>query len=329
MTASLLASVMASCTGRTLEDEWQYTLELAQSQTLQVMDYLPRSDTPGVPRHIEPYFFFNKQLDLDDLSFAMEELGADRALDFDPLEDFDGLGLRFVPDEDITPQTQGAQMDMDLSLGLLPLVTDSPFELRLPTGRYYNASTELECTRFGSNPSHAKQLNNYMEPGVYPLYVLFAEGIDASTTFPTTLDLYVGPAYVRENGQLRIFRHLGFTTPLPQTEIAADGSFRVEEDGGFLPLDTPEGVLLLYLDRMVVTGRFTEGSGAPEMTDFSMSGVIPTRFLRILANSSSAYNIVVSMLDLDADLNHNGSPDSATFAVRSHPTLLQADEYSP
>lgn len=325
----LALATQAACATNTLEDEWLVTLQQTANQPLTVMDYLPRPDTPGVPRRIEPYFFFNKALDLGDLDFAMEEVGSELTPDFLPTADADGLGLRYTPLEDIFPQTSLGLMVMDLDLGAEAVVSDSTFNMRLPEGRYFNAASELECTRFGGDPDHAKQLNRFMEPGVYPLYVMFVPGLSEATTFPATLDLYLGPGYVRDNGQLRVFRDIGFSTPMPGTEIAEDGTFRVSKSGAFLPLDSEEDVLLLYLERFEVSGRFSTNGGVPELEELSIAGVFPTRFLLILAASSSGYSVAVNTVELDVDLNANGVPDSATFAVRSHPTLLEPDEYSP
>ena len=331
--AGLVALGLAAATGcstRTLEDEWLVTMEQAAAQPLRVIDFLPQPETPGVPRRMAPYFFFNKPPeDLGALALDMVEVGADQALTFTAEPDDDDLGLSFVPAQDILPKTEAGQMRMDLLDPGAPLVEAAPFDLILPEGRYFNASTALACTRFGGDPSQANQLNLFMEPGVYPLYVLFAQGLDADVTFPTTLDLYIGPAYFRENGQIRIFRHLGFTTPLPGTEIAADGSFVAESEGAFFPLDTPTGVLLLYLERSRVAGRFVTTGDVPELAELTISGVLSTRFLRILAASSDGYAAAVSLLQLDVDLNGNGDPDSANFAVRSVPSLLEPDEYAP
>lgn len=324
--AAIITFGLVGCTGKTLDDEWIFTMEQESNQPLRVVDYLPRPGSPGVPKKMQPYFFFNKSFAPTSLEFeAFNGEGFDQ-YQFEPLIDGDEMGLRFIPEQDWSQNNPSGEVHMSINQTSTYLVDDSPFTLPLPEGRFFNTSTDFDCIRFGGDPSHADQLDTYMEPGVYPLYLSLVEGAGSVNSFPATVSLYTAPGYVLDSGRYKIYSHIGFATPVPDLKIDAHGYFEHHEAGTFFPLDTPDQVLLLYLVDVRISGRFTLDAEGAKLVEYEVSGVLPTRFLRILSEASMGYAVAVSMLDLDVDLNGNGTPDSATFTVRSRPTPVKWDE---
>ena len=322
----MLALGLVGCNDGTLESELAYTIAQQADVPLTVVDYIPRSEVPGVPIHMEPYFFFNKPADLPTAAITMEDQAGIQDFGFTQQRDLDNMGLRFIPTLDV--HAQGGAMTMDFEVEGVPQVVDSPFTTPFPEAPIYNASTNLVCTRFGSDPSHANQLTTFFDPGVYPLFVLFAQGLDNNMTLPGKINLYMGPGYFRDNGQIRIYRYVGFATPILDVTVEADGSFQKSLSGAFFPMDTPDGVLLLYMVNVTIAGKIELGGTHPEIVESTIGGIVPTRFLQILAGASSAYATAVGLVELDADLNGNGTPDSATFAVRSNPTWVEPADFA-
>lgn len=322
----LLSLNLLACNDGTLESELAYTISQQASLPLTVVDYIPKPNVPGVPIHMEPYFFFNKPADMTTAALTLTDQTGIKDFKFTQARDIDNMGLRFVPTLDV--YADGGAMTMDFEVEGAIQVVDSPFTTPFPQAPIYNASTNLVCTRFGSDPSHASQLTTFFDPGVYPLFVLFAEGLDNNMTLPGKVNLYMGPGYFRDNGQVRIYRYVGFATPILDVEVEADGSFTKSLDGAFFPMDTPDGVLLLYMVNVTIAGKIELGGENPEIVESTIGGIVPTRFLQILAAASSAYGTAVGLVELDADLNGNGTPDSATFAVRSNPTLIKPEDFA-
>ncbi len=317
-----------------LQEEHARDLEVAVTEPLRVVDYLPPPDVPGVPSNMEPYFFFNHELEsVEELELAVSN-AAGLSIPYDPVVDFDGAGVTFLPAGMLYGYGNDDEFSMTLSLagepaGDLPLVDRSRFSIEFPPGAIFNVSTALDCTAFGGSSAAATLVNNLFDPGVYPLWLMVAEGVDASTIFPVTTRLLIGPAYIRSNGNYRIYRHVGFATVLRDVAIDAIGRFEISIDGAFLPLDTPDKVVLTYMVNISVQGRFDFTTSPARIHDFSWSGVLPSRSLLLLADQSDTYATAIKALSLDVDLNGNGTEDACTFAVHSEPDEVPFESVDP
>ena len=333
---TLPVALTSGCTGSQLEREWDVSVEETLGDPLVVESYFPKNDLLGIGRQIKPYFFFNRPLVLEeeaglldavtDLELVRTNTGQSAELDGEL--DFDGMGVRFFPDVLISPSTyemrlhaEDVEDDTQLS---------SVFHTALPEGIRFNLSSDLHVESFGGNRSHAGLLNSLFDPGVYPLWVLVFTGIDSADDLPATTDAQFGPAYIRERNQhVRIYREFGLSSVFRDVEIAADGSFEVEQPGVFLPLDNVDGIIILYLEDVTFRGQFDFSGPSPVIRDAELSGIFTTRWLRKLGENGGGWSLAVNAAELDVDQNGNGRPDSATFTLRSEPTAIDPAEIDP
>ena len=254
---------------------------------------------------------------------------------YTPVVDFDDAGVVYVPT--ITLSSISGYEDYHMTLEHMPLensdtpplVDDSPFTTAFPPGLLFNMSTELECTQFGGSAVQAASLNASFDPGVYPLWIMLARDLTAGTSFPFTTDLLMGPGYIRSSGDYRIYRQVGLATVFHDVTIDADGHFEATLEGGFMPLDTPETVVLTYMVDVRLEGDFDLSTSPARIFNLRMGGIFPARSLLLLANASESYAASVDMLELDVDLNGNGTNDAATFAAESAPAEIPPEQWDP
>lgn len=319
---ALAAWALSSCTNERLADEWEVTLQDVGADPLAVVDWFPAPGIAGVPDEIRPYFFFNRPIEPGDSpSLALSAAGI--AVDAEPEIDFDAAGVRFTP----LVEVPGGAVEMQVSVGS-EVDLESEFTTDFGAGLLFNMSVDLECESFGADPAHANLLTSLFEPGVYPLWILQVPGLTHQTPLPARVEMRFGPAYIREsNEKFRIYRDFGFSGRFEDVVIEADGRFRAERPGVFLPLDSPEEVIVLYIDQPVLTGRLHLSGQRATIEDARLEGVFGLRWLRKLADSSSSYRIAVDLARLDVDTNGNGTPDSATFVVTSQPEEIFLSEY--
>ena len=315
---------------RTLNEEHTVDLEIAAEEALRVVDYLPAPNTPGVPTSMQPYFFFNREVNNpEELQLAVTNANGTNLV-YNYAMDFDNVGITFVPGTLL----YGAENSDEYLITLEtpsdpPLVDDSNFLVTFPPGLIFNVSTDLKCLEFGGRGAQAKLLNSYFQPGVYPLWIMVAEDLDASTPLPAVKNLFLGPAYIRSSGAYRIYRHIGFSTTFSNVLIDGAGHFSATRDGAFFPLDTPNKVVLSYMVQMRIEGTFDLSVSPARINEMTISGVFPTRSLLLLSNESDAYATAINMVDLNVDLNGNGVPDSATFVASSFPEEIPVQNFDP
>lgn len=329
MGAAAAASLMACNSHATLEEEWQAELDASANQPLRLLDYFPEPGAPGVPKDIAPYFLFNRPVDAyDSLSFSLPTYnGTIKA--FETIPDFDLTGIMFHPSGQLYPDGTETDFTMNLSLDDEALISPTGFTSTFPEGLIFNMSVDLKCDQFGGSFTQAKLLQAYFTPGVYPLWLMVPEGVTEKTTFPTTTNLFIGPAFIRSTGGYRIYRHIGFSTNFRNVTIQADGSFQAASAGEFLPLDSPNRVIPLWLTDLKLSGTFDLKSSPPRIQSFQLRGVLPTRSLLLLSNESENYATAVNGLALNIDSNGNGVNDSATFGVSSNPETIPMELWEP
>jgi hypothetical protein len=314
----------------TLEAEREYELDQEVEEPLTLLDYLPAQDAPGVPRNMQPYFFFNKEL-VDPAQMLLDiEHPYQPEYSFTYKTDFDLAGLLYTPDA--TFYTDNGVDEFDMTIGEKyhdPLLTASPFCTTFPDGMLFNMSTGLVCETFGGSESQAKLMTSMFTPGVYPLWIMVVEGLTRETQLPAVLNMFVGPGYIRDNGNYRIYREVGLSTLFWDVDVAADGHFTVTLDGEFLPLDTPEGVVLTYMNDVTLSGQLNLAVDPPRIDGFHIEGIMAARSLLKLQNESETYAPMISLLELDVDQNGNGEPDSATFVASAVPTEIPLELWDP
>ncbi|MFM7204323.1 MAG: hypothetical protein ACKO6N_26390 [Myxococcota bacterium] len=333
--AGLLLTTVACNSRATLEEEQQQAYESAEASPLEVIDYYPARDVPGVPRNIQPYFFFNRPVDETlPLALQFQQVQGNPVM-FASQLDFDGAGMRFVSSSGLA-FSGDVQANFELSLleDTRVVLDGSEFSSVFPEGMLFNMTTGLSVEKFGSGVSQPHMLQAFFTPGVYPLWILCVEGLTSETTFPAVLNYYLGPAYIREDGTYRIYRHVGFSTIFRQVYVDASGTFQTEPENEFLPLDTPDQVVPTWMAQLQIEGRLllsAEEGKAEEgkIEDFQLTGIMPARSLLLLAAASDNYASAINTLHLDVDLNGNGIEDAATFAVKSQPVSISPSLWNP
>jgi len=332
--ALISTSVYLGCrTEARLQEEHAEDLDSAAEEPLRVIDYLPPYDVPGVPSNMQPYFFFNREIGSPEELRLVVANNAGLSIPYTFELDFDSAGITFIPDGMLYGYGNDADFSLTLEDGTAasatPLVDHSPFSILFPPGAIFNMSTDLACTVFGGSKTSAKLVNEFFEPGVYPLWLMVVEDVDASTLFPTSTRLLIGPAYIRPNGNYRIYRHVGFATVFRDVAIDPIGRFEAHADGAFLPLDTPDKVVLTYLVDISVRGTFDFTRSPARIRDFVLTGVFPARSLLLLSDQSDSYATAIKALSLDVDLNGNGENDACNFEARSQPEEIPFSQVDP
>lgn len=328
--SGLILATLACNSQATLEDEQLLDFENLADSPLQVIDYYPADGVPGVPRNIQPYFFFNRPAEESSALRLLFQQVQGNPVVFSGQPDFDGAGIRFVSSAGLAFSGDvQATFEVSLSEAERGLVEGSDFSSVLPDGMLFNMTTELSVEKFGSGLSQPRMLQAFFTPGVYPLWILCVEGLDQNTTFPAVLNFYMGPAYIREAGTYRIYRHVGFSTVFREVYVDADGFFRTEPEGEFLPLDTPDQVVPTWMAELEVQGQLLREPSSSRILDFKLTGVMPTRSLLLLSAASENYASAINTLQLDVDMNGNGVEDAATFAVKSQPVSIPTELWDP
>ena len=329
---AVVGLVPAACrTEARLEKEHAGDLEAQAEDPLEVVDFLPPPGVPGVPSNMQPYFFFNRALKPEEVLALTVGNAPGLTIPYDMVMDFDNAGVTFLPGAVLYGYGDEAEFSMTLALtddsaGELAV---SSFSVEFPSGAIFNMSTGLVCTAFGGSSASARLLNSFFDPGVYPLWLMVAENLDESTAFPATTRMLIGPAYIRSNGNYRIYRHVGFSTVFQDVRVESDGRFLATQDGAFLPLDTPDKVVLTYLSQISIQGRFDFDADPPRVRDFEVAGILPARSLLMLGDESESYAKAIKMVNLDVDLNGNGEMDACTFAAASEPEEIPPESVDP
>lgn len=325
-----LACLLGACsTQATLEDEHATMLAEVTAEPLCVVDYYPADAVPGAPKNLQPYLYLNRALtETEELELAMDGLMLG-TLAFSQTLDFDRAGVAFVPQGAVTPLEESGPMSFTVSQAEQALIGGSSFTAAFPEGPLLNMSIDLHVEAFGGSRAQAMLLQSFFTPGVYPLWIMVPEGLSAQTPLPTSVSMYMGPAYIRSGGTYRIYRHVGFSTVFPEVYIEADGTFSVALEGEFLPLDTPEAVVPAWMASISMRGRFDLSSDPIRIEGLVLEAIVPTRALLLLAETSETYATAIQSLSLDVDLNGNGINDSATFRVSASPEQISESLWDP
>ncbi len=325
----LLALILAGCPDRgisLLESEWEVTVEQRAGDPLEVLGFLPPQGSDAVAHRVRPYFFFNRPLRAQEKASigTLNLRQNDGSRDFDlPAEfDFDDTGVRFGDDRLARPAAYRITVDLPVEPApfLIDFVTDDP---EVPA---FNTANDLRATSFGANPEHAEGLTDMFAPDA-PLWI--AKLIGMGDTLPTnaTLALAVGEQRVGESPAFFLHRHYGYTTRFEDLAISADGAFSASPDGLFLPLWISGSPILFFLRDVSMRGRISVGAAGVIFEEFSLQGVIGTRWLLQMNQlEDESWGLVLDGLEPDVDRNGNGINDSATLRIEAVPApVLAAD----
>ena len=332
----LLGSCLLSsaCGTAQLEDEWAFSLEQLRGLPLEVTDSFPGEGAGSVGHHIQPYFLLNRPLSSDEV--ALLDFGSIRELESEEdtmglLEaDEDGMGLRLRIDD--LDRHHRYRLEVEVP----GLATAAPLSIQFgterPEGALFNMSSELRVEQFGGDPTHARLLNDIFQPGVYPLWIL--EVTENAVADPgsalRSFDFFFAPGRIdpEEDAPFFLHRSYGFVGHLDEVRVGSDGSFVHRQPGVFLPLWSGDEVIQLYLDTIQFRGRLSQGPGGPEIAELSLSGVLGTRSLLLMAETGSNWRAAVDGLALDVDTNGNEIEDAATFRIGSSPVPIREDALS-
>ena len=324
----LVAALPSGCVTRaSLDDEWDLILDGLADLDLAVETTLPGEGVIGVGRRGRPYVVFNR-----------------------PLTDAEAAGVGDMTILDVQRnRTQTAEVEIEfdaaaawfdldqLSRNLpyrfsvpVPLEERDDFAVdvstRRPSGPAFHVTKEsgTEMVTFGSDEADAAQVNGFFDD-MHPLWVLRAEGLGA--TLPGTVDLGMAPGD-RGEEVFDITQSWGYTAWFRGVEIDAEGRFEHTQRRVFLSLyigGDAHTAAIAHLDNPVVSGRvLVDATGAATgIEDFMIEGVIGTRWLRRMAEGVRPWSDVVALSNPDVDTNDNGVPDALTFAMRSHPMLIE------
>ncbi|MEE2828120.1 MAG: hypothetical protein VX498_02945 [Myxococcota bacterium] len=324
----------AACGTAQLEDEWAVSVEQLQGLPLEVTDSFPCEGSRSVGHHIQPYFLLNRPLSSEEV--ALLDSGSIRDLEskeptLGRLEaDEDGMGLHLRIDD--LDRHHRYRLEVEVP----GLATATPlsiyFATERPEGALFNMSSELRVEQFGGDPTHARLLNDIFQPGVYPLWILEVteNELGPPGSVPRSFDFLFAPGRLDSEDEAPFFLHrsYGFVGQFDEVQVAADGSFVHRQSGVFLPLWSGSEVIEIYLDTIQLRGRLSDGPGGPEVSELSLSGVLGTRSLLLMAETGPSWRAAVDGLHMDVDTNGNEIEDAATFRISSRPVSVSREDLS-
>jgi hypothetical protein len=314
--------LLAACSTNRLEDEWAVTLEGMEGQPLAVVDMLPSSGTVGISQEFSPYVLLSRPLTpTESVTLDLSD-GAGGPVSATPRRDPDDLAVRF----------EAGVLDRDTSFAgqvVLAGVPDRPlgFSTFAPTGPAFNMSAGLEVEAFGAGTGQLGLVNELFEPGLFPLWTLQVEGTTAPPTLSGTVDFVFAPSRLDEvSPQYVVHVEWGFVSVIPEVSFDGGGGFSQALDTLFLPLWSSDGVFLLHMTDVAFDGQVSMGGDVLSVNSVTLSGVLGTRSLLLLADASDGWRAAIGAARPDVDTNGNGVPDSVTFTFSATPTPISLAE---
>lgn len=316
----LLAVLLAGCTGETLEDEFAATLAELADLDLAVVDGYPSESGRGVGTSIHPYLLFNRPLtaserqDFGELTLTRTDGTRTRVGQL--VGDADGMGGSF----EVEPLNSNVEYVLETPIP----GDDRTFRTRAIAGPAWDLSQGLDVVSFGGAALHADLLQDTFEPGILPLWILRVTDDDVGQRLAFA-PARKGVPGEDEHGWV-IRSDYGYAADLRGVTLDGEGCFNHRQDGLFLPLWSGEDVVLLYLEDAHWFGCLAPDAALGDFGTMSLSGVLSTRWLLRLREAGGHWQASVDGLELDVDLNGNGTPDSATFALTMTPERVPEDE---
>ncbi len=319
---SVLLALLVGCSTSRLEDEWAVTLDAMQGLPLAVVDSLPTAGSVGISQEFSPYLLLSRPLRTTE-SVTLDLVDdAGEAIPTTPRRDADDLGVRFAAG--VLERDRG--FSGQLSLGGLPSA-ELDFTTASPTGPAYNMSTGLDVERFGGGTGQLGLINELFIPGSFPLWTLQLEGVSAPATLPQVVDFVFAPSRLDDvSPQYVVHVEWGFVSVVRGVAFGADGGFSAQADALFLPLWSSEGVSLLHMTEVTLTGTASLAGTTVSLDSLTLTGVLGTRSLLLLADVSEGWHTAIAGSRPDVDTNGNGVPDAVTFGFSSTPSPIALDE---
>ena len=318
--------LLPACTGTTLVDEWELTIDQLRGLDLEVADALPAPDAEGVGTTIDPYVLFSRPLtrgergELDDLELLRTD-GSGSATGAPSLDD-DRMGGAF----ELPGLVGGAEYDVVLPLPDPLAGSERSFQTRNIGGAAFDLSQELRVEAFGAAQAHADLLQSFFEPGGLPLWIM-RDRVEPDGG-PDQRRHALAPARLGipeddEPGWI-IREDYGYVGSLRGVDADADGCFDHRQDGLFLPLWSGDEVILLYLQDVEWSGCLPPDGSVGDRSEALLSGVMTTRWLLRLRETGGYWTTAVDLLEPDVDTNGNDTADSATFTISLAPERVDA-----
>ncbi len=321
-----LLLLLSACTGGTLRDEWDITLEQLRGLDLEVQDAYPAPGASGVGTTIDPYILFNRPLTSDERS-SLDQLKLNRtdapgnAEGAASLDD-DVMGGPY----ELPSLVRGAHYNALMPAPDPQADVVRSFQTRTIGGAAFDLSQELRVEAFGGAPAHADLLQSFFEPGVLPLWIMRVNDEPGGEVGEKRLALAPARNGIPEDDEpgwvLR--EDYGYVGSLPAVRTDAEGCFDHRQDGLFLPLWSADEVILLYLQDVEWTGCLPPDSALGDRSEARLSGVMTTRWLIRLAEHGGYWKTAVDLLEPDVDTNGNDKPDSATFTITLAPERIDS-----
>jgi len=314
--------LLAACSTNRLEDEWAVTLEGMEGQPLAVVDVLPTPDTIGINQQFSPYVLLSRPLSpTESVTLDLAD-GAGAAVLATPRRDLDDLAVRF----------EVGDLDRDTAFTGQVVLAGAPdrpvgFSTFAPTGPAFNMSAGLEVEAFGAGSGQLGLVNELFVPGLFPLWTLQVEGLGVPASLTGTVDFVFAPSRLDEvSPQYVIHVEWGFVSVIPDVSFGADGAFSQALATLFLPLWSSDGVFLLHMTDVSFAGQASVTGDALSVDRLTLSGVLGTRSLLLLADASDGWRTAIGGTRPDVDTNGNGVPDSVTFTFSATPTAIAPGE---
>lgn len=318
----LLMVLLAGCSTNRLESEWAVTLDGMADLPLLVVDALPSLDTVGISQEFSPYVLLSRPLTpTESVTLDLtDDLGV--VVTATPRRDSDDLGVWLVPD--VLERDRGFEGQVLVAGEVGRSLT---FSTTSPMGPAYNMSAELEVEAFGAGDGQLGIVNGLFEPGVFPLWTLQLEGTPDPPDLLGPVDFVFAPSRL-DPVSPRYVVHVewGFVSVFRDVSFGVDGAFSQDRPALFLPLWSSEGVHLLRMTDVNLSGSASITGGAMRLDRLRLTGVLGTRSLLLLSNASEGWRTAIGGARPDVDMNGNGVPDSMTFTFSATPSAIVPGE---
>lgn len=325
------AVTTTGCGLGSLEDEWARMQEELREGPRRVLAWTPGDGPHGVAPTARPLAIFNYPLDDDAGEFATfeEAEASELALNVANL-DWSPLPRRRVGDAD----ARGDLVRWDTPWGadgelfaaeLVTLGVDGDrVEGLYSTDRHpapvFDLSVGLAIEALGGNDGQLAALNDLIEPGVYPMWLLQVHGVRGPDTFPTTsVAMHLGPAMLDGDERL-LHRDFGFHRGFAPVEVDEDGRVDHAADSLVLVMWSGDDAIPLHLTDVRFEASLSfDGDGELRLDDVRLEAVLGARWLLRLADGGTHWRTFVAACRPDVDTDGNGVEDAATFVITADP----------
>ena len=204
-----------------------------------------------------------------------------------------------------------------------PLVHTACFTTRVPCGVPIDVGHDATVTRLGGNDLALTVLNAMLQrySNDYPI-VLLLEDRHRSDTFPVqSLSTAMGGWTYQANIEEKVLFPEGYSATLPACNIASDGRLTCTGTYATIPFQSQGVALHLYLNIPALSGILETSGDIQTMSTFTLTGAVTPENIERMEQELNVQG-VSEVLELDVDLDGDGTPDAASMEVRSHPRAI-------